>query len=66
MPAASSPSATLPGALAEADWLALVAPLFQGREPAGANRPRGAAGRKVRQAHWRGLAGRLRAALGGE
>lgn len=55
-----------PGALAEADWLALVAPLFQGREPAGANRPRGAAGRKVRQAHWRGLAGRLRAALGGE
>ena len=54
-----------PGALAEADWLALVAPLFQGREPVGASRPGGAAGCKVRLARWRELAGRLHAALGG-
>jgi len=52
-----------PEALAEADWLALVAPLFQGREPAVDGHPGGAPGRKARLAHWRELARRLHAAL---
>ncbi|WP_136066329.1 tRNA(Met) cytidine acetyltransferase TmcA [Modicisalibacter radicis] len=56
----------VPGALAEADWLALVAPLFQGRAfPAADRRSPGATpGRKARLAHWRALVGTLRAALG--
>ncbi len=55
-----------PDALAEADWLALVAPLFQGRESADDGRQGGMMGRKERLAHWRVLAGRLRAVLDGE
>ncbi|MDW5378353.1 GNAT family N-acetyltransferase [Halomonas sp. HP20-15] len=54
-----------PEALAEADWLALVAPLFQGREPAAGGRLGGAQGRKARLTYCRALAGRLHAALGG-
>lgn len=49
-----------PSALDEAEWQALAAPLFQGREvPAGWT----PAGRKARLRHWRELAGRLQAAL---
>lgn len=55
---------SMPEALTEADWLALVAPLFQGRESAGEGRPGAMMGRKARLAHWRELAATLRAALG--